>query len=123
MLVFNYSFILLSAVLSLGLAMPDFSHKKCTLERSYTKNTGTCFLEPECEKKCKDETRTVCNPYQENECRKESVPSCRIVNEQKCETAYETKVEDKCTRTTEEVCKHVTRTQCSTAYENKCSTM
>ena len=33
--------------------------KKCTLERSLTETNPECFLEPECENKCEDVTRTV----------------------------------------------------------------
>ena len=100
----------------------DKVDKKCTLERSLAKTGPECFLEPECENKCEDVTRTVCNPFQENECNSFDVPSCKIVQEEKCETVYDTKLEEECCTKNVTVCNNVPRTECKVVLENKCET-
>ena len=97
--------------------------KQCKLERAASATSPECFLEPECQNKCRDETRPVCSDYQENECQTfDAPPSCNTVNEQVCEQKYETEYENVCTTTNEQKCRDIVRNECNTVLEQKCET-
>ena len=55
-------------------AIPPEPEKKCELVRSSSATSPECFLEPECEEQCRPTTRTVCNPYEDKECKTLTVP-------------------------------------------------
>ena len=59
--------------------------KNCKLERS-NRDLGQCFLEPECENKCRSLSEKQCSTVQEEQCTTVNKQQCSTVNEQKCTT-------------------------------------
>ena len=99
---------------------PITSDKKCKLERSVAATSRECFLEPECENVCKDETRPQCGSYQEEECHTFDVHTCNTVNEEVCENVKKTVYEQVCKPTQEEQCRTVVRNECRDVVDKKC---
>merc|ERR1712083_128025 len=97
--------------------------KKCELVRSTTKRSAECFLEPECENKCEDKSKTVCTPKKEKKCQP-GAPICNTLNEEVCETKTETQYVNKCNTITEHKCEtkygNVPEQSCKVVNEQKC---